>query len=371
MKIIIQGQDYTAGLDSSRPLTIERKLNEPSVCELWLSLPANDSLPAPTRYQTLSVAGDNGTTYFTGYIAVSPLNEYAGVGLEGPRYRIQIQAVSDELILDQLLMPPSAGTSGEMAGALIASLVSHSGSTALSVQGLTLNTCVSNFVPAPGATWSQRAGQIAGMARAAYRALDAALTLSPIQAQVHPLSETDGSLNLSSLAFTANVKRALANDVTVCGDDEPAAYVTEYFLGDGITTTFNLAANPYLLPSTQARIINEQFSEPQINQTVWSVSGGQGYLNLGPAGLAMNGGNGIDGQTALTWIDAAEMGGTLLLEASGVNLSPGSTGVVAGFFSGGAATADCIAGFQVTAQQGTGAVTLQPIIESCAAGITF
>jgi len=371
MKIIIQGQDYTAGLDSSRPLTIERKLNEPSVCELWLSLPANDSLPAPTRYQTLSVAGDNGTTYFTGYIAVSPLNEYAGVGLEGPRYRIQIQAVSDELILDQLLMPPSAGTSGEMAGALIASLVSHSGSTALSVQGLTLNTCVSNFVPAPGATWSQRAGQIAGMARAAYRALDAALTLSPIQAQVHPLSETDGSLNLSSLAFTANVKRALANDVTVCGDDEPAAYVTEYFLGDGITTTFNLAANPYLLPSTQARIINEQFSEPQINQTVWSVSGGQGYLNLGPAGLAMNGGNGIDGQTALTWIDAVEMGGTLLLEASGVNLSPGSTGVVAGFFSGGAATADCIAGFQVTAQQGTGAVTLQPIIESCAAGITF
>ncbi len=371
MKITIQGQDYTAALDASRPLTVERKLNEPSVCELWLSLPASNSLPAPARYQTLAIAGDNGTTYFTGYIAVSPLSEYAGVGVEGPRYRTAIQAVSDELILDQLLMPPSAGSSGETAGTLIASLVSHSGSTALSAQGLTLDTSVSNFVPEPGSNWSRRAGQVASMARAAYRALNAAISLSPIQTQVHPLNETDGSLNFASLAFTASVKRALANDVTVCGEDEPVAYVTEYFLGDGITTTFNLAADPYLLSSAKARIINELFNEPQINQTVWSLSGGQGYLNLGPAGLSMNGGNGVDGQTALTWIDAVEMGGTLLLEASGVVLSPGSTGVVAGFFSGGAAAADCIAGFQVTAQQGTGTVSLQPLIQGCAAGTTF
>ena len=31
MKITIQGQDYTAALDAVHPLTIERKLNEPSV----------------------------------------------------------------------------------------------------------------------------------------------------------------------------------------------------------------------------------------------------------------------------------------------------------------------------------------------------
>ena len=31
------------------------------------------------------------------------------MGLEGPRYRIAIQAVSDEILLDQVLMPPSAG----------------------------------------------------------------------------------------------------------------------------------------------------------------------------------------------------------------------------------------------------------------------
>ena len=95
MKITIQGQDYTVALDAARPLTIERKMNEPSVCQLWLSLAANGSLAAPARYQTLAVTGDDGTQYFTGYIAVSPLPEYAGMGLEGPRYRTAIQAVTE------------------------------------------------------------------------------------------------------------------------------------------------------------------------------------------------------------------------------------------------------------------------------------
>ena len=40
----------------------------------------------------------------------------------------------------------------------------------------------------------------------------------------------------------------------------------------------------------------------------------------------MNGGNGIDGETLLAWLDPVEMGGTLLLEAVGVTLAPGSTG---------------------------------------------
>ncbi len=57
MKITIQGQDYTAALDAARPLTIERKLNEPSICQLWLSLPANGSLATPSAQP---VAGGDG-----------------------------------------------------------------------------------------------------------------------------------------------------------------------------------------------------------------------------------------------------------------------------------------------------------------------
>ena len=108
MKITINGQDYTAALDAVQPLTIERKLNVPSVCQLWLSLPSDGGLTMPLRNHALAVVGDDGTYYFTGYIAVSPLPEYAGLAIEGPRYRIEIHALSEEILLDQLPMPRSA-----------------------------------------------------------------------------------------------------------------------------------------------------------------------------------------------------------------------------------------------------------------------
>jgi hypothetical protein len=371
MKITINGQDYTMTLDNARPLTIDRKLNEPSICQLWLSLPTGGSMAMPLRNQPIIISGDDGTSYFTGYIAVTPLPEYAGLAMEGPRYRTAIIAISDELLLDQLLMPPSAGSTGESAGALITALVTRTGTTRLSTQGLSLATIISNFVPAPGASWSESAGQVASMARAAYRALNGALTISPMQNVVHCLNETDGSLNLAALEFTASVKRALANDVTVCGENEPVAYVTEYFLGDGVTTQFPLAADPFFSASSQSTIIRELFNEAQINQSVWGVTGGEGYLTLGASGLTMEGGNGIDGDTLLAWIDQVELGGTLLMEAVGVTLSPGSSGVLAGFFVGAYKQAGCIAGLQVTAQSGTGAVTLQPLVQGSPAGTTY
>ena len=371
MKIAIQGQDYTAALDGARPLTVERKLNEPSICQLWLSLPANGSLATPSRNQSLAITGDDGTVYFTGYIAVTPLPEYAGLAIEGPRYRIAIQAVSDELLLDQLLMPPSAGASGETAGALMTTLVTHTGSAALLTHGLSLSTTVSNFVPDPGAPWSKSAGQVASQARAAYRAVNGALTLSNVQSTVHTLNETDGSLNLANLALTASVKRALANDVTVCGELEPAAHVTEYFLGDGVTTQFYLGADPFFPAASKSTVISELFNESTIDPRVWGNPGGYGYLSLGAGGLVMNGGNGVDGETLLAWLDSVEMGGTLLLEAVGVSLSPGSAGTLAGFFVGYNTQDSCTAGFQVTAQQGTGAVILQPLVQGTPAGTSY
>lgn len=371
MKITIQGQDYTAALDRVRPLTIERKLNEPSICQLWLNLPANNSLAAPSRNQSVAVTGDGGTAYFTGYIAVTPLPEYAGLAMEGPRYRIAVQALSDEVLLDQLTMPPSTGAAGSTAGTLMTNLVTHSGAAVLSTQALSLATPVSNFIPDPGAPFSKSAGQVASQARAAYRAVNGALALSSVPGAVHTLNETDGSLNLANLAFTASVKRALANDVTVCGEHEPVAYVTEYFQGDGVTTQFYLAADPFFPAASKSTIIRELFNEGQIDPRLWGNPGGPGYLALGQGGLTMNGGNGFDGQTALTWIDPVEMGGTLLMEAVGVTLSAGSTGVLSGFFVGTETQAECTAGFQATAQQGTGAVTLQPIVQGTPAGITY
>jgi len=371
MKITINGQDYSAALDSTNPLTVERTLNEPSVCQLTLSLPSKESLAVPACNQPLAVAGDDGTAYFTGYIVATPVPEYAGLAMEGPRYRFAIQAISDEVLLDHILMPPSLGTTGLTAGALMAALVTRTGSTTLSTQALTLSTLVSNFALQPGASWSKSAGAVASQVRSAYRALNGALTLVSIPAVVHVLNETCGNLNLANLSLSASAKRALANDATVCGEHEPVGYATEYFFGDGSTTQFYLNAAPFFPAAGKTSIIHERFNQGQIDARVWSNAGSPGYLALGTSGLRLNGGNGIDGETLLCWLDKVEMGGTLLLEVTGVTLTAGSVGILAGFFVGLNTQAGCVAGFVATAQQGTGAVTLQPLIQGAASGVTF
>ena len=192
---------------------------------------------------------------------------------------------------------------------------------------------------------------MASQARAAYRAVNGALT-ALLRARHSASAERDRRQpEPGSLAFTASVKRALANDVTVCGEHEPVAYVTEYFLGDGVTTPVLSGRGP-VLSAPHPSPPSSASSSTRLKSTcsVWGNPGGYGYLRLGAGGLVMDGGNGIDGETLLTWLDPVEMGGTLLLEAVGVTLSPGSTGILAGFFIGLETQSACIAGFQATAQ---------------------
>lgn len=371
MQLQINATDYTAALDAAHPLAIERKLNEPSACAFALSLPANGSLAAPARLQPVSVIGDNGTVYFTGYIAATPMPEYAGLALEGPRYRYAVQCVSDELLLDQALMPPSKALSGLTAGALLSTLVTHTGSSAINTSALTLQTPVANFAPEPAAPWSKSAGRVANQVRSTYRAISGALTLASIPAAVHALNESDGSLTLANLSLTSNPRRALANDITVCGQHEPAVYVTELFQGDGTTPQFYLSEAPFFPPAAESTLIHELFNEPAIDTTRWALPANNNNFTLGDGGLALNGGTGIDGQAQLRWLDSIEMGGTLLLEATGIQLANASAGLLAAFFAGAQTITGCIAGFQAIAQQGTAAVSVQPIILGAASGAAY
>jgi hypothetical protein len=374
MKIAIDNSDYTAALDALHPLEIERKLNEPSTCRMWLSLPTNGSLATLLRNQSLVVTGDDGTVYFTGYLAVSPLPEYAGLGLTGPLYRIALEAVSDEILLDTQLLPPSAGTTGASVGTVLQGLVTRTGSTALRTTGLSLAVPMGHFAPEPGAKWSESAGRAAGQGRAAYRAVGGALSVSQVGATVHLLNEANGTLDLSNLTLTtgnAAVERALANDVTVCGAEEPVAYVTEYFLGDGATLSFPLSEAPFFGPASSEKIIWELFQGATIDLRNWTYSQNEEYFSISSAGLAINGGTGVDGAAALVWVDQVEAGGTLLMEAAGVELSPGSTGTVAAVFSGVVQSPNCLAGFAVTSAQGTGVVSIAPLVQGVVAGPSY
>src|SRR3954452_4478679 len=134
MKITIQGLDYSAALDAAHPLTIERRLNEPTICQFRLSLPADGCLVSPVRNHSIEITGDDGSSYFTGYIGSAPVPEYVGLAMEGPRYRFAVRGVSDEILMDQLPVTAIKSASGMTAGELMNSLVTHTRSATLSAR---------------------------------------------------------------------------------------------------------------------------------------------------------------------------------------------------------------------------------------------
>jgi hypothetical protein len=381
MKLTINSIDNTRALDAAEALTIERVLNAPAQCRFALSMPADapqsaagpqsadGSLAAPQPMQRVCVAADDGTMLFTGYVAGAPLATYAGLATEGERARLMVTCVSDEILLDAQLCAGSRSAAGVTAGGLVASLAEGTGSGALETSALTLDAPVSAFVRAPGAPFSASAGEVAQQVRAAYRAANGALALESIPAKVHALS-SGGTLTAGRLSLANGARRAVAGDITVCGEHEPAAYVTEFLVGDGVTSQFALGAPPWFAPSADAMPIDDGFDAPTLDRRVWNGTDDT-HFAMGDAGLEMSGGSGVEGATQLAWRDPVEMGGTLLLEAEGVMLQPGSTGVVCAFYSGGTAKSACVAGFEIAAAQGTGALTLQPLVKGVATGTPF
>jgi hypothetical protein len=369
-------EDYSAALDRSEPLTITRTLNAPSIAHGLLCL-AGTTLASPVRQARVTLTSDAGTLLFTGYLATEPVAIYAGVASAGPVYRLAFSAVSDEWLLDkQSVGALSLGSLQTGAGAVVGTLANRLDAGRLNTAGLSGGRPVGVFEPTAsatwsGQTWSTQAGEAANAAYSAYRALGGALTMTPIGDVTHALSDGDGTLSVAALKTSA--VRELANDVTVSGAMEPAAYWTELFTGDGATTVFDLAGEPDAPGAGHATLIADDFTGATLNFGTWELNDPGAHLNLsgGPAGggLTLNGGNGHDGQTTLTAVEPVELGGTLVLQLAEVALSAGSAGVLGGLYQGSAMQANCVAGFSIS--QSAGNTVLQPLVNGLVTGTPF
>ncbi len=360
--------DYSACLDAGAPLKIVRTLNEPSRLSGLISL-GGSSLATPARRGRIVSTADNGVVLFTGYIAITPEPVYAGMGLAGPVYRIALTAISDEWLLDKqtaLFGNPGLSQSG---GALLKTLTQRSGGAGLSTSGIQTGRPVGVFEPELAQNWSANAGTLANSTYTAYRAIGGALTLQPAGSVTHVLSDGDGTLQVAALK-TAAVKE-LANDVTVSGAIEPAAWVTEIFEGDGTTALFQLVEVPFIPTHTvnTKYVVNDSFNTGIFNPQVWMLSDSGSHLGFSGAGLQMSGGNGFDGQTTLTAIDTVEMGGTLVIEAGNLQLSGACDGVLCGMYAGPVARVSCFVGYNVRQSGGTTIVT--PYLNGGEIGTSF
>jgi hypothetical protein len=360
--------DYSAALCTDGPLKIARTLNVPSVCSGLLDV-SDAALTVPARRGRVVVTAANGTILFTGYVATEPEPMYVGVGLRGPVYRYAFSAVSDEWLLDKQAVPLSGAGLAQSGGQLLRTLTDRVDAGLFTTTGVMDGLSVGVFEPMQTESWSANAGGVASATYAAYRVLDGAVSLQPAGTVTHPLNDGDGTLQVAALK-TASVKE-LANDVTVSGEIEPTAYVTETFTGDGVTTVFQLSADPFRPKKTanSSQFLTDSFNESTLDTQIWQVTDPGSHLDLSSAGLTMTGGNGLDGQTTLTAIDAVEMVGSLVIEAGSLQLGGVSAGVVCGLYSGATQSANCFVGYNV--RQSGGATVVVPFVKGAEVGTVF
>ncbi len=343
--------DYTASVDCSEPFEVERTLNQPSVLKGMLCLVGSNLIP-PVRRGRVVLASTTGTVIFTGYLTTEPASVYAGVASEGPVSRLALSAVSDEWLLDKQSWGSVVGpTLGASLTNLLLSLVQRMGGGALSTGGLGATRSLGYFETVKGAVWSRAVGAAASAAYTAYRAIGGSIGLGGIALNQHALTVGDGSLQIAGLKTTS--LRELANDVTVTGAEEPYAYWTELFSGDGTTTVFNLLGEPAAPNGGHEVLIAEPFNESALNTVLWQVNDSGSHFALSGSGLSVMGGTGIDGQTTFAAWDQVELGGTLVLAMTGVQLSAGSAGVLGGLYNGVTEQANCFAGFNIRQSAGT------------------
>jgi hypothetical protein len=356
--------DYSQCVAAENSLNLKRVLNQATVC--WMLVDCNAAGRAePSKYGRVVVTSDAGVVLFTGYVALFPEPKLAGAGVVGTMYQYEVTAISDELLLDQQSVPITPGSVGLPLATMIQAFTARVDPLRVSFVA-TAGAAPSLVAFAANAveTWSANAGALASTARNSYRLVAGQLSIAPIGAVTHALSDTAGTLDLSR--FDAQQIHSVANDVTVCGETEPQEYVTDVFQGDGTTTTFDLTKTPLRVAGIKGDLLTDSFAGPGINTILWLPNDPGSRFSITSAGLAVNGGNGVDGATTLTAIDNVEMGGSLVLTTGGVLVSAGSDGYVGCFYNGSVLLENLFAGFHVTHSGGTAVVA--PMLNGAVAG---
>jgi hypothetical protein len=358
--------DYSDAICSDALIKIDRVLNAPSRCSGMLDV-SDAAIAVPARRGRVVISSDSGTVLFTGYVATEPEAVYAGNGTKGPVYRYAFSAVSDEWLLDKQSVTQGGVGLAQSAGVLLQTLTNGVDAGLFTTTGVASGPSVGVFEPSQTSSWSVNAGDLAASTYTSYRVLNGALTLQPAGTVTHALSDSDGTMQVTALKL-GQVKE-LANDVTLSGEMEPTTYITETFAGDGTTTVFQLAEAPFRVKASASKLLTDSFDEGAFDHAVWAVNDSGSHLGFSAAGLTMTGGNGFDGQTTLTAINAIELGGSLVIEAGSLQLAAGSTGVVCGLYSGATETENCFAGYNV--RQSGGATVVVPMVNSAEVGTVY
>ena len=335
--------DYTPEVDGAQSPRLVRKLNR--ISELRFSLVSNDpSFVVPVAGAHVMLVRGDGRGVFTGYLMQAPAFEYLGWGERGPVYRYNLVAQSDEALLDEKRLPDRCPFVERSAGSALRQLTEDAMPGGFDTSAVQNVDTLAWYASDPQKTWSQQAADIAVMARGSYRALNGALAFAPVGAAVYELNETDS--NFSPQGLLLQSVDTLINDVTVIGEMEPQAYISDYFVGDGLTERFYLSQTPFIKTSTT--LFDEEYTISPLESTLWSVTDPANAVSVSAGKLQVGGGTGVDGVTTVQFVEMIQMGGATVLQHGDVMFSGASTGVLGGLYAGAISIGGCLAGFQIT-----------------------
>lgn len=353
-------RDYTNNIDADLPPRLHRRLNRPSELTVALVAGSADFVPPVTGGRVLLTRRD-GARPFTGYVAGDPEMEYLGQGEAGPVYRYTIHATSDEFLLDRKRMPVRPPFVARSAGSILKELAEALLPSVFDVSPLQDLDTVPLYTATPHKTWSEHAAEVALLVRVAYRAHDGALLLRGIGADEYLLEEAAPEFSPGGLKLHAPPR--LMNDVAVVGNTEPGAYVKDYFLGDGLTLDFYLSHDPF---SRNHAFLDDEYAEAALDPLRWTVTDPGAAVSVSGGKLRVEGGTGVEGQTAVSFAELIELGGALLLQHGAAEFTAASSGILGGLYSGGLDAPHCVAGFGISPAGSQSSI--RPLINGVATG---
>lgn len=351
-------QDYSAFLDASKSPHLQRKLNRPTTLQFSLVIGEGDFV-VPEAGARVTLGRSNGNDVFTGYIASTPTYQYLGWADKGPLYRYEIEALSDEMVLDRKTPPPHPPFVARSAGEALRQLSEEALPGWFDFGGVETGDTIPYYRVNPAKTWSTSAAEIALAARCAYRHDNGRLLFTPLGETTYALAENWASFSPGDLSLRGITR--VVNDLTILGPLEPSAHVKDYFVGDGYTTKFYLSQIPFTRGSSTAggnssalntrTILYEEYGV--LDPTHWTLTDPQHAIAVSGGQLHVAGGTGTDGQTCLDFIEKIELGGATVLVHGDVVFNAASDGVIGGLYAGPVSIAGCLAGFRITPAGGS------------------
>ena len=351
-------RNYTSSLDAERPPRVRRVLNRPSELRAWLHASGSEFV-VPEANARVTLARNDGTTIFTGYVSAAPAYEYLGWTERGPAYRYGIHALSDEWLLARKPVLARSDFVHRAAGEVLKTLANDLAPGHFDTAGCADIATLPSYFPDPRQNFAEHAAELALRARAAYRAQDGQLFFRPLGETEHALTEEDAEFSPEGLKVEC--AQQLLNDVTVVGAVEPGAYVKDYFAGDDYTLGFYLSNRPFLRPGTM--LVDEEYLGNALRPAYWTASEG--------AAASVSGGSlHVSGTAQITLVEPVELGGGLALDHGDFEFTAAADELLGGLYDGNVSLQNCFAGFHVAASAG-GQFELAAVVGGAAAGETL